>query len=303
MPTSILADHHVVRTRGGAHRPLRNSAADWYAAVARRGPLLLRSARRPASPAGRGDDGGAVGQGCATLGRLALSVPTLSHVRCDAGGTRCGCKLRMRPTRSRATACDIQLVLHGLVHVARTEAQRHVIWVISHPETLGTAEADAAGSGVRRVGAVRRRAPVARTRTPVEVLLQATDHHRFVRDRSTHASRIRWSSWPRRGRSCGRSSPTHSPRGSAPRTTDPGGRSSSTQVLVVAPDTWPTRTSPRLRIGRRGPQRPLGDDARRRVRVQPHLRRAGLRDALVISDHPSEIAALRRLGSDLRGPR
>jgi glycosyltransferase involved in cell wall biosynthesis len=74
-------------------------------------------------------------------------------------------------------ACDVQVVLHGLVDVARTRGQRHVVWVISHPETL-TEQAVAAADLVF-VASERFRPPGA-SATPVEVMLQATDHHRFT---------------------------------------------------------------------------------------------------------------------------
>jgi spore maturation protein CgeB len=65
-----------------------------------------------------------------------------------------------------------------LAPVRRTPGQRHVLWVISHPEAVTDAECDEADlvlvASARFADALR-----ARTATPVEVLLQATDHHRF----------------------------------------------------------------------------------------------------------------------------
>jgi hypothetical protein len=74
-------------------------------------------------------------------------------------------------------ACDIHLVLHGLVDVARTRGQTHVLWVISHPETLTTAAM--ATADLVFVASERFRPPGATT-TPVEVMLQATDPHRYT---------------------------------------------------------------------------------------------------------------------------
>ncbi len=75
-------------------------------------------------------------------------------------------------------ACDVHCVIRGLRPVRRTSGQVHVLWIISHPETIDPAECDAADlvlvASVRFADALR-----ARTRTPVEVLLQATDAHRF----------------------------------------------------------------------------------------------------------------------------
>jgi glycosyltransferase involved in cell wall biosynthesis len=77
-----------------------------------------------------------------------------------------------------ARSCDLHLVLHGLEPVRRTPGQRHVLWVISHPETLDLAECDAADlvvvASTRFADHLR-----SRTSTPVEVLLQATDAQRF----------------------------------------------------------------------------------------------------------------------------
>ena len=80
-------------------------------------------------------------------------------------------------------ACDVHLVLHGLRSVPRTGGRRaggqgHILWVISHPETLTDADCDDADlvlvASERFAEHLR-----GRTATPVEVLLQATDHHRF----------------------------------------------------------------------------------------------------------------------------
>jgi len=68
--------------------------------------------------------------------------------------------------------------VRGLHPVRRTRGQRHVLWIISHPETVDDAELDAADlvlvASHRFADAAR-----SRTRTPVEVMLQATDPARF----------------------------------------------------------------------------------------------------------------------------
>lgn len=75
-------------------------------------------------------------------------------------------------------ACDVHCVIRGLRPVRRTAGQAHVLWIISHPETIDPAECDAADLVL--VASVRfAEALSARTRTPVEVLLQATDANRF----------------------------------------------------------------------------------------------------------------------------
>jgi glycosyltransferase involved in cell wall biosynthesis len=77
-------------------------------------------------------------------------------------------------------ACDVHLAVRGLADVRRTEGQRHVLWVISHPEAVTSAECDAADLVLvaSEPFAVELRG---RTTTPVEVFLQATDQHRFRR--------------------------------------------------------------------------------------------------------------------------
>jgi glycosyltransferase involved in cell wall biosynthesis len=75
-------------------------------------------------------------------------------------------------------AHDVHLVLHGLAPVRPTPGQRHVLWVISHPESVDLAECDAADLVL--VASARFAAHLrARTSTPVAVLLQATDPDRF----------------------------------------------------------------------------------------------------------------------------
>ena len=75
-------------------------------------------------------------------------------------------------------ASDVHCVVRGLQTVRRTRGQAHVLWIISHPESVQPAECDAADlvfvASTRFADALR-----SRTRTPVEVLLQATDANRF----------------------------------------------------------------------------------------------------------------------------
>jgi spore maturation protein CgeB len=75
-------------------------------------------------------------------------------------------------------AYDVCLQLKGFGKVRRTPAQLHVIGNISHPEELTAEECDEADlvlvASERFANHLR-----TLTTTPVEVLLQATDHHRF----------------------------------------------------------------------------------------------------------------------------
>ena len=75
-------------------------------------------------------------------------------------------------------ASDVHLVLRGLHRVRRTPGQRHILWIISHPESIDDDELDDADLVL--VASARFAAHLrTRTATPVEVLLQATDHRRF----------------------------------------------------------------------------------------------------------------------------
>jgi glycosyltransferase involved in cell wall biosynthesis len=75
-------------------------------------------------------------------------------------------------------AADVHLVLRGLQPVRRTPGQRHVLWIISHPELVDDDELDAADL-VLVASEVFAAELAERTATPVEVFLQATDHRRF----------------------------------------------------------------------------------------------------------------------------
>src|SRR5262249_8004138 len=75
-------------------------------------------------------------------------------------------------------ASDVHGVVRGLRSVRRSPGQAHVLWVISHPENVSARECDDADlvlvASARFADELR-----TRTRTPVEVMLQATDVERF----------------------------------------------------------------------------------------------------------------------------
>ena len=74
--------------------------------------------------------------------------------------------------------CDVRLVLRGLEPVRRTAGQRHLLWIISHPESIEDDELDAADLVLVASPAYAAHLQT-RTATPVETLLQATDARRF----------------------------------------------------------------------------------------------------------------------------
>lgn len=99
----------------------------------------------------------------------------LAHALDDAGHLAV---VRTREHAGTTTGDDVHLVVRGLEPVARSPDGAHVLWIISHPDRVTTAECDAADLVLvasRRFADHLR----ARTSSPVEVLLQATDHHRF----------------------------------------------------------------------------------------------------------------------------
>ena len=153
---------------------------DWRAVVERQGPTLWR--RAAGVPVG--DD----------RLRFAITIAAPSAKLAPrwgdwhlAGGLaraleRAGHSARVQ-TLDRADdlagrSCDVHLVLRGRQPVRRSLGQCHVLWIISHPDTVEIAECDRADlvlvASERFANHLRER-----TSTPVEVFLQATDQHRF----------------------------------------------------------------------------------------------------------------------------
>jgi hypothetical protein len=149
----------------------------WNALVARRGPALVRAAhgdahvptivittavpsRKIAARWGDWHFAGDLARALRNLG-FAVRVQTLDQADSDA-----------------SRAADAHIVVRGLAPVRRTSGQVHVLWVISHPETIDVHECEAADHVF--VASARFAADLrTRTGTPVDTLWQATDHHRF----------------------------------------------------------------------------------------------------------------------------
>ncbi len=179
-PASVVVDHRPVQSRAELTHPIDSGAAGWQAVVDKHGPALLRGisplpcgrlriALTCAAPsekvAPRWGDwhfASAFARALERMGHL-VRVQTVEHAE-DAAGR----------------ACDLHVVLRGLAGVRRTLGQRHVLWVISHPDIVDDAECDDADLVLvasERFAAVLRE----RASTPVEVMLQATDPERFHR--------------------------------------------------------------------------------------------------------------------------
>ncbi|MEY2459904.1 MAG: hypothetical protein QOG30_1734, partial [Acidimicrobiaceae bacterium] len=177
-PTAVMIDHRPVRSRRQLRTPIDSDGVAWRAAIERSGPALFRSARRMApgllrfvitvaAPSAEGASWWGdwhVAEGLAAgLRRLGheVRVQTFDHVDDPSG-----------------RVFDVRVVLRGLKPVRRSVGQRHVLWIISHPELIEDHELAAADlvlvASPRFADHVR-----SRVATPVEVLLQATDHRRF----------------------------------------------------------------------------------------------------------------------------
>ena len=187
---SVVVDHRPVGSRAELDRPLDPNGVGWRQVVDHLGPALVHRARSP------DDDrsGKAFARSDARRLRFALTVACpsvkvahlwgdwhLSHALGQSLG-RLGHEVRLQTAGEADSlagrSCDVHVVVRGLLPVRRSTGQRHVLWIISHPEAIETSECDDADlvlvASERFAEALRRR-----TATPVDVLLQATDVTRF----------------------------------------------------------------------------------------------------------------------------
>lgn len=179
VPGAVVVDHRPVRSRRELRVAADPNGAGWAAAIGRSGPLLRRTADHRRNPPLR----------------LAITVAAPSRKMAHRWGdwhlgeALAGSLRRLRHEVRLQTvdeadslagrSCDVDLVLRGLYPVHRTPGQCHVLWVISHPEAIDDDELDDADlvlvASTRFAEHLR-----TRTGTPVEVMLQATDHRRFT---------------------------------------------------------------------------------------------------------------------------
>ena len=178
VPGSVMTDARPVPSRRALRSPIPPASRTWRAAVERSGPAFVRATRPSAA--------------CST--RFAFTVAAPSRKVAPRWGDwhlaeAMAAALRRRghdvllQTADRADhpagrAADVHVVVRGLQPVRRTPGQRHVLWIINHPESIDDDELDAADLVLvaSPLFAAHLRT---RTQTPVDVLLQATDHHRF----------------------------------------------------------------------------------------------------------------------------
>ena len=286
--------------------PFATRPTDWYAAVARRGPLLVRSVRSPQLP------------------RIAITTAAPSakvaprwgdwHFGADLAralrrpGHEVGCRPRIRATPHASRSCDIHLVLHGLAtrrpdrgpaprvvgHQPSRDARAPRRWTrpiscssrpSSSPASSGPGHARPSKTSCRRPITIASTPPVdPRFAHPVVVV---------AKTRTRHAT-------DRRRRDRGRAS--------ARRSTGPDGRSSSTRACrrAVRRQRGPAA---RVRVGRRRAQRPLGRRCAQYGFVSNRIFDVLACGTPVISDHLPEIADLfgdtvptYRRSDDLAGP-
>jgi hypothetical protein len=178
VPSAIVLDHRPVPTAKSLTRPIARNDTAWTGLVDDAGPALLREVAPFAD----------------ARVRIAITVAAPSRKIAPRWGDwhlarafsdalrRAGHGVRLQTAEAAndpaGRSCDVHCVVRGLAPVRRTRGQRHVLWIISHPETVEVAELDAADLVL--VASTRFAAELrTRTRTPVEPLLQATDPARF----------------------------------------------------------------------------------------------------------------------------
>jgi hypothetical protein len=177
VPSAIVTDACPVASVAALSSPVDAEGPGWRAVVERHGAAM----RRAADPT-------------ETALHVALTVAApsekvaprwgdwhLAHALARALGRHgvvASVRTADRADELAARACDVHLVLRGVTRVRRTEGQRHVLWVISHPDDVDAAECDEADLVLVASDRFARELRTVTT-TPVEVMLQATDPHVF----------------------------------------------------------------------------------------------------------------------------
>jgi Glycosyl transferases group 1 len=179
VPGTVVVDHRPVRARRELRVAVDPSGPGWAAAIERSGAVLRRAADpRPDPPLRLGLTV------AAPSAKVAARWGDWHLAQALAGSLRhLGHDVRLQTADQADSlagrACDVHVVLRGLHPVRASEGQRHVLWIISHPEAIDDGELEEADlilvAAPRFADHLR-----SRTRTPVEVMLQATDHRRFA---------------------------------------------------------------------------------------------------------------------------
>jgi hypothetical protein len=137
----VVVDERPVRSVRALTEPIDPNSPGWRTVVDRQGPTLLRLARgfrvtdhlrialtvaapsaRAASHWGDWHLAQALARGLRRLGH-SVHLQTADQVDDPAG-----------------RSCDVHLVLRGQTAMTRTQGQHHVLWIISHPESIDLQE-------------------------------------------------------------------------------------------------------------------------------------------------------------------
>lgn len=187
VPASVVVDHRPVTTLQSLAHPIEPAHRSRLALAARRYvPLRLGDGGRPVSL------------------RIRLTIAAPAARTAHRWGDWHLAESFARALRRQGHAVDIHtlgeadpspvdvhIVLRGTTPVPRRGEAKRILWLISHPEAVTAEECDDADlvlvASEHFAEALR-----ARTRTPVEVFLQATDHHRFhpVHPDNAHAHAV-----------------------------------------------------------------------------------------------------------------
>jgi hypothetical protein len=178
VPGAVVVDHRPVRARRDLWSAVDPTGPGWAAAIDRSGAVLRRVADRRPQPPRRWAITVAAPSAkvAARWGDLHVAQALAESLRHLDEEVRLQTADRADDLAGRS--CDVHLVLRGLHPARRTAGQRQVLWIISHPEAITDDELAAAdlvlAASPRFAEHLR-----GRTDTPVDVLMQATDHRRF----------------------------------------------------------------------------------------------------------------------------
>lgn len=177
VPSVLVADWRPVAQVTDLAAEVRADSSTWRSLIERHGPVLRRSEASAPLP-------------CSITVTTAVPSAKLTDRWGDwpfassfADALRKAGHPVLLQTLDRASdpagrSTDVHVVIRGLAPVVRTPGQRHVLWVISHPESVTVEEYDSADlvlvASSRFADHVR-----TLTTTPVEVFLQATDPDHF----------------------------------------------------------------------------------------------------------------------------
>ncbi len=176
VPCVPVVDHRAAPTWRSLQEPCDPDGDAWHRALDRAGPLLRRATEGAHGPARFVFTVAAPStKVAARWGDWHLAEAMSASLQRAGHATRLQTLDRDGPA---GRVCDVHVVVRGLAAVRRSAGQGHVLWIISHPESVQDVELDEADlvlvASARFADHLR-----SRTATPVETLLQATDHRRF----------------------------------------------------------------------------------------------------------------------------